>query len=348
VRRVAILLVSVLVILSAVVMIRTTRHSRSARHSPWLQLLSLLNARRPFEPRFTGLPFARWIQVRSGSKSERQAPTPELLLVAALLEKQIQRDQSPLIYKQAAVARLLLNEWDASVSLLESAVAMVPEDGSLRSDLAAAYLVRATATGASRDLVRALDSAKRATVANPEAPEGWFNFGLALEQLGLNEAARQAWQQAAAIGSDEWTREAAWRSGRLPRDEGRAGALAQIEPMVTQGESGAMLQAASTQPDLAGELIERRILRDWAEAVRAHDLRRAKLVVWRARDLARDIRRVTGDTLYLELIAALDSCTGARCADGWLSHLQALEKWERDDYAGARDASDRVVFRVTN
>jgi len=303
----------------------------------WRQLLATLPDERLFEPRVSDLPFARWSPVRG---AEAPAVPTERALAAALLAQEAERAPSSLAYRRAAVARLATFDAHGAVALLEEAVRAGIADPAVRSDLAAAYLVRAEASGELLDNVRALDAARRATLADPAASTGWFNQAMALQRLGLHEDAREAWLQASEGEDERWGSEAAERQQLVPQETGRAEALARLEALYNASDIDGLVRAARVDPDLVGEVFEQRVLRAWADAVLAGDGTRAQDVTTEGAAIAGAILKATGDAAYGDVLEALTACDSApRCAEGWLHHLRALELQGASDWGGAASAS---------
>ncbi|HEY7923696.1 MAG TPA: hypothetical protein VII62_10990, partial [Vicinamibacteria bacterium] len=100
---------------------------------------------------------------------------------------------------------------------LESATAQDPKNAKLQSDLAAAYLVRASRLDEPSDIPKALEAAEKSIEQNDAPVEAWFNRALALEQLHLVDAARKAWDDyLKRDSSSPWAEEAKKRRDELP------------------------------------------------------------------------------------------------------------------------------------
>jgi tetratricopeptide (TPR) repeat protein len=190
----------------------------------------------------------------------------DLLNAIAVLDQHAHDDPSAVALRRAAAGRILIDDLDAGVSMLERAAATAPADHLIRSDLAAAYLVRAERRQAKLDFVRALDSAVRVTMSSPKLGAGWFNTAVALERLGLTSEAAEAWRTASLTESDGWAQYADVRAQTLALTRGRADFVAQLEQIATDDISS-FIGAAKTDPDLVGEIVERRLLRSCSDAM---------------------------------------------------------------------------------
>jgi CHAT domain-containing protein len=131
---------------------------------------------------------ARW--VRSASREYERRPAPQALADKAL----------------AILLGDRLDKAERAVPLLEEAVAEAPGSAQLWSDLAAVYLFDTRPP--SRDLL-AVAAADRALRENPALVEARFNLALALEQCGLRQEARRAWESYLRFdGESGWAHEA--------------------------------------------------------------------------------------------------------------------------------------------
>lgn len=121
--------------------------------------------------------------------------SPDVRIAAAKIEKLAA--QSPSVEHTAAfgLALLALGDVDRAIASLEAAVAAQPANGLFQSDLAAAYLARASRFGRPDDFTRALAAAEQASVADPDRVEPYFTKALTLEGLHREEPAVQAWEE---------------------------------------------------------------------------------------------------------------------------------------------------------
>jgi tetratricopeptide (TPR) repeat protein len=121
-------------------------------------------------------------------------------------------DRAPL-----GIALLVGGDPDRAIATLEQAAKASPENAALHSDLAAAYLARASKTASSEDARRALELSTRAVQQDSALLEPLFNRALAYEALGASGAARQAWRDyLRADSSSQWAEEARRRAAALP------------------------------------------------------------------------------------------------------------------------------------
>jgi tetratricopeptide (TPR) repeat protein len=117
--------------------------------------------------------------------------------------------RTPEALQLLGVAYLVTGEIDRAIPLLEQAVEGQAPHARMLSDLAAAYLVRATRDNRQQDLAKALAAADRAVKADPSLAEALFNRALALERLTLVDEAREAWEEYLRVDDQSgWTTEA--------------------------------------------------------------------------------------------------------------------------------------------
>lgn len=123
--------------------------------------------------------------------------------------------------RQLAAVRLLAEDWDEAVAAAEEAVRLetgagsVPEaiqkstNPALLNDVSAIYYARASRRhDAATDLAVAHDAAKR-SLDLAKTPQALWNYAVALESLGLTEAARQAWNDYLHLDPrSQWSKEA--------------------------------------------------------------------------------------------------------------------------------------------
>ena len=172
--------------------------SRSKRPASPLvaELAQAMGTRRFVEPRLTGgFQHGRLILLRSGDASQGlDAQSPAVLGAVARIRERTEGDTSPDGLGALAVTYLVSGDIAKAVKALESATAQAPKNPRLLSDLAAAYLVRASRSDEPADIPKALEAAEKAIELENAPDEAWFNRALALEQLHLVDSAKKAWE----------------------------------------------------------------------------------------------------------------------------------------------------------
>jgi tetratricopeptide (TPR) repeat protein len=136
----------------------------------------------------------------------------DLLLAASKLALAEQTRTTPDGQAGAALAFLIVGDYDRAITALEFAVQHVPTNPRFQSDLAVAYLARARLHDREDDWSRALAAAERAITLAPQMEEAYFNRALALDGLHRDVSAVDAWVSFGRVTeSAQWQAEAADR-----------------------------------------------------------------------------------------------------------------------------------------
>src|SRR6266704_1484758 len=140
------------------------------------QLAEAMGDRRFLEPRLTGgFRHGRLITMRSGETPHGlDAQSPAVLGAVARIRERAESDASPEALGALGITYLVSGDVAAAVKALESASAQEPENPRLLSDLAAAYLARATQADEPADIPKALEAAEKAIVLKDAPEEVWF------------------------------------------------------------------------------------------------------------------------------------------------------------------------------
>jgi CHAT domain-containing protein len=234
------------------------------------ELAQAVGSHRLFEPRLTGgFQHGRLITLRSGETPQGlDSQPPGVLMAVAHIRQRADSEASPEALGALGVTYLVSGDANAAVKSLESASAQRPEDVRLLSDLAAAYLVRASQADEPADIPKALETAERA-IARKDAPaEAWFNRALALEGLHLTDAARKAWADYLERDpSSGWADEARQHLEALPK--GRRSSAEEEKTRVRaalEGGQPAIDRLADEEPQVLRGYFENDLLPAWAEA----------------------------------------------------------------------------------
>jgi CHAT domain-containing protein/tetratricopeptide (TPR) repeat protein len=274
------------------------------------ELAEAMGTRRFIEPRVTGgFRHGRLVILRSGDASQGlDAQPPAVLAAVARIRERVSGDTSPAALGALAVTYLVSGDVGGAVEALESATAQDPKSARLQSDLAAAYLVRASRLDAPADLPKALEAAGKAIELGDPPDEAWFNRALALESLHLVDAARKAWQDFLERDSTSgWADEARKHLEELPLaqqssiEDDRARARAAL----SEGRA-AVERLADESPPILREYFDHELLPAWAEA---HLAGQPNAVVLRGhvRLLGEALLRATGDAMPRDAALALET-----------------------------------------
>jgi tetratricopeptide (TPR) repeat protein len=247
-------------------------HARSERPAAPLvaELAQAMGTKRFVEPRLTGgFRHGRLIVLRSSAAPQGlDAQSPAVLAAVARIRERTEGDTSPDGLGALAVTYLVSGDITKAVKALESATAQAPKNPRLQSDLAAAYLVRASRLDEPADLPKALEAAEKAIELEDAPDEAWFNRGLALEQLHLVDSAKKAWEDFLKRDSTSaWADEARRHIDELPPaqqstiEEDRARARA----AVAEGQA-AIDRLADEAPSILADYFLTELLPTWADA----------------------------------------------------------------------------------
>lgn len=191
------------------------------------------------------------------------------------------------------------NHLDMAISYLQSASRISERPGRVLSDLAAAHLMRAGATGSAWELYQALEAADRALEHEPANPAARFNAAVALEAMHLTGQAREAWAAYLEVDStSDWVYEAQRRlrlaAPRLPHaTPGRTASPAELEAFV------------AVAPSRARELGWDDLLREWGVAVLNGDTKAAESRLRQSDVLGAALVRRGGDATLADAVDAI-------------------------------------------
>lgn len=248
----------------------------------------------------------------------------------------------------AGLLRLLWSESgsaSASGSLfsLHGAHTLAALPSRVLGDISAAYLIRAGQTQNARDLQEAVASAEQALRLEPENPVARFNMALALDWIGLNGQARDAWAQYLAVDSTSgWAKEAQNRMRALAVDSGPP-----VPP--GSGASTAEIHAyAARWPQEARLHGWDRVLGDWGEAVLDGDTARAAETLREAQVFGDALGRNGGDATLAEAVHAIrarsqEPAATRALAQGHLEYAKGQAAYHSVDYNRALARFARVL-----
>jgi CHAT domain-containing protein/tetratricopeptide (TPR) repeat protein len=112
--------------------------------------------------------------------------------------------------------RVLANEAHCTDSAVAALERFADTDPAVRSDLAAAYYVRAQRNDQPSDFFKALNAADRAIAVKPRLAAAYFNRALTQEAMGLTDEAVVSWGEFLTLeGASDWAAEARDHRQRL-------------------------------------------------------------------------------------------------------------------------------------
>lgn len=285
-------------------------HLQGPREPLVADLARAMGETRFIEPRLTGgFQHGRHVVLRSGGSDKPQgldAHSPAVLAAVARIRERAEGDTSPEALSALAATYLVSGDVGQAVKELESATAQDPKNASLLSDLAAAYLVRASRLDEPADIPKALEAAETAIAIEGAPPEAWFNRALALEQLHLVDSAKKAWEDFLERDSTSpWADEARKHLEELPPaqqstlEEDRACARAAI----AEGQA-AVDALADESPSILADYFLAELLPAWSDAyLTGHPS--APVLRTQAQQVGEAIFRTTSDALPRDAALAL-------------------------------------------
>jgi CHAT domain-containing protein/tetratricopeptide (TPR) repeat protein len=252
---------------------------------------------RLLEPRLARFPWAR-LQPPSRGGSVPDPADLELTGTAGEVLKKTLDQTDPKARHATGVAYLLIGRTNDSVAALEQA-AQAATDWRTWNDLAAARYAAAMSGKQPSQLPQALADADRALRLSPAAEEAHFNRALILEAMGLQSAARDAWQRFLALDpSKEWSAEA---RAHLQRLQSRSSPFdRKLLAGMTAGE------AVSRHPYETRLEAEGPLLGQWADAEAAHEDAQATALLARARAIGDALARLRAERLLADTVAAIE------------------------------------------
>jgi CHAT domain-containing protein len=204
-----------------------------------------------------------------------------------------------------------VREPNRAVRKLEAEVNATPHDARARSDLAAAYLVRAERADDPRDLLRAFEAADRAVREDDLLLEARFNRALALERLFLIPEAMAAWKgYIKQEGATSWAAEASQRLARL----GQPSPQSVWEVRRQRLEQAALAGDAKTVETIVGpyrqavrEYAEQELFGLWADAAAQGQTKLAADRLQILRAMGDALARVNGERFVHDSVATIDA-----------------------------------------
>lgn len=240
---------------------------------------------------------------------------PERLTRSGSSSGATEHSSHPESLRAVALSQLLYGDVDKAVRGLEKAAGLSPKDATLRSNLSAAYLVRAEEKQRPDELIRALSAALEATRLDPGLPEAEFNRALISEKLFLRQQAIEAWRTYLDLDQDsDWRQKANRHLQTLKQPT-----LIEIWPAerdrlyrtAEAGEVTAVREIVRRFPQASREYVEEKLFGDWAEAQGKDDLATASRVLKAAEVIGGVVFEVTGDAMARDSTAVIQRTVDA-------------------------------------
>jgi hypothetical protein len=253
-----------------------------------------------------------WAPLRVGREADDSSKSAASALRAAASQLMQHRgDTSPAARRAVAVCNLLLGRSHDAVKIIAPLTRQQP-DAATWNDLAAAQFAVATRDDDPAGLARALAAADTAIESVPDLPEARFNRALILEQLGLRDQARDAWQTYLRVESGSgWAAEARQHIAALKRQEPFAAQFAKRHAQLLAEPAGArpLVDAYPQESRVAGE---EEILADWGKATLCGDDAAASKHLALAREIGFELLRKGGDGMLAAMVDAIERAAPAQ------------------------------------
>jgi len=205
---------------------------------------------------------------------------------------------------------------EAAAELIRRAVSQAPGEAELESDQSAILIARAAHSGRAEDLLDSLDAADRALAMAPLLLEARFNRALACERLFLDSEAAAEWRRYLTTEPvSPWSEEARQHLEAIERRResaaAQSGAVDRLAASLPRAGLVDVAAAVKNDPQAARELVEERLLSDWAEAELKADRDHAKQVLAAAATVAAILLETSGDPFTSEIVAVIKDTVAA-------------------------------------
>ena len=254
-----------------------------------------------------------WAPWRGPMRATPSAPDPQRLQLAGAagdLVARADREKSPGAQHDAGVALVLIEEPLAAVARLQDAATGDTSNATAWSDLAAAQYAAAMKLGRASLYPEALANADRALRIDARLPAALFNRALILEQLGLSQQAREAWQRyLGADATSPWASEARQHLGRLPAVTGESlfkRDLPLLERAAAANDVARVQELAARYRQQTRVFGEAEHLGLWGEAELRGDTAEATRLLSIARATGLALTRISGEWLLHDAVSAID------------------------------------------
>lgn len=323
----------------------------SAAREPGLRdLVAAVGTQRRIEPRLTGgFAYAALRGPARAGESNVDAPSPDVRIAVAKIEKQAAVRREEMLGSLGA-AYLVVGESDKAVPVLEESADQAKLAPRALSDLAAGYLVRASARQLPHDLARALTVADRAVKADARLAEAWFNRALALERLSLSDQAREAWQDYLKLDSTSgWAVEAQRHIADLTSRTSLQ-IIANQHRQVNAAAGGgveAIVAAVKTSPHATRRWIEEQLLLTWPRLVIDGQFAESQVVTARVERVANAYAQETGDASLWDAALSVRSTLNDEVRARSLAAAHQKYRLALSDYEELRISQSAKAFRET-
>lgn len=308
---------------------------------PGAELAALLHGRRPFGPRLT-------LQSASTVARDAARAAPDGVALGRLAR--VTSSSENVDPHLRGLFRLLVaadrTGLDRAIEDLLKAVESNPTEGAPRTNLTAAYLVRAERTESPEDRVAALAASRQAVVLAPGDPATLYDRALALDGLGLVRLATEAWRAFLAVeSSGVWADDARRRLEVLEgpqRPDLWAAVVAELDSTTIPAAELRERAAAFRQEARTYALDE--LLPSWGDAILARDPEAAH----RRLAAARLIGESLIDQTVTDVAGVIDDAPATveiRIAEGFVAYREGRRLFTASDTDRARGSLETARER---
>ena len=250
---------------------------------------------RTIEPRLSG--GFKWAPFRSSESARQRSRDPRELNLRFVAGTIVEQDARTHV---AGVAQLLVGHPFEAIKTLKQG-----RTAAELSDLAAAYYVVSAGSEGVRRLTQGLTAADGALELEPRLQEARFNRALFIEQLGLREAAREAWQAYLDVDhASHWASEAGVHIKRLSKPPPQFREL--LASVYAKVDDSTARRLVIDFPQESRTWGETEILGRWGDAFIARNAAEKELHLHVARAFGRALNEHSGEPLLAEAVETID------------------------------------------
>jgi len=324
------------IVAGLVIVILALAFRRNALHtSPEDEFLAALREApyRSLEPRLSISPTHR------PYLSQRNASAGSEVVEAAV---QVVARAPVCVETKAALAHLVTGSMATALRCLERQAVGAPT-ASAWNDYAAALLVAARVDDDPIIAVDALAACDRALALNPTCAEALFNRALALRDLGLLSEGSAAWRRYLEMDrASKWATEAARSNAAITSQSDADGWTNERKRLeANTPDESTLLRLAHRYPQQMRVYAEGVWPAEWADATRRGDPSAGGILA-RTRLAARALRKVAGETLADDAVAAIDRAGASDrrkvLVDAYLAYRGGRVAHSRNDPVAAEQA----------
>lgn len=275
--------------------------------TPYEELVAAVGTNRTIEGRLTG--GFQYGPLRSPTRGSVDLfrDNYQVLAAAARIRNAAYASATSQNQHALGAVQLVLGEYNAAVTTLETAAAEEPSNARFQNDVAAAYLTRAARLDRPEDYPRALSAAERAVRLDPELDEALFNRAVALEALSLREQAIEAWRAVLERDPESgWAAEARQRLQRLEAvSDGWSSRRPAFQAAVEQADRRAIAALVTAFPERTRDYFDDELLPAWGDARARGESVRATRLLHGCDGVAAALQTLSGDAMPADACSAM-------------------------------------------